>query len=162
MECLRTYASCFFRIYLVSTNPCPQATDCSGCMQADPRCGWCLDDVSSRPVLLVYLSEKLVTLSWLHESSRIISTPLLKFLFHKVAELKVCNFIEKRFPRRASAEPYLGLIQTSMMQRFCENRQRPWHMELRIQKQSYEGIFKRGVLKNFAKWKHLCHCFSLT
>ena len=35
-------------------------------------------------------------------------------------------------------------------------------MELGIQKQSYEGIFKRGVLKNFAKWKHLCQSFSLT
>ena len=45
----------FFVIYSVSTNPCPQATDCSGCMQADPRCAWCLDVVSSRPVFSLFI-----------------------------------------------------------------------------------------------------------
>ena len=90
-------------------------------------------------------------------NSGIVSTTVLKSLLNKVADLKVCNFIQKRLSHKGSAEPYLGLFQ---MQRFCENRQH-WHMELEIQRQSYERIFKEGALKNFAKRKLLCQSPSL-
>ena len=173
MKCLRTYVSCFFVIYSVSTNPCPQATDCSGCMQADPRCAWCLDDVSSRPVffLLIFL----INWSFYHNFkensaqktnfsikeffskceqicrklriwSHLLKKSLMENLMESLILIKLRTFSSATLLERDS---HIGVsakqyLGLIQMQRFCENRQ-PWQMELDIQKQ-YTKAFLNRVL----------------